>query len=511
MPRPYAAKGTVAAGFGDGAARLLDGVRSSPTPPSSSTPSPASPTAAPSPTPQPADEARRRGATTAPAQAGLGHEARGLADRDRARPAQDRPHGHGDSRHDTGGPGPRRSRQRTARRIAVSLAAAALSLVPAATAAHADGIRAQQWALDAMHTRAGVADHQGRGHHRRRPGHRRRRPSTPTSTGKVLPGKDLVGFGAERGDRAWARHGTAMAGIIAGHGHGASDGDGVMGIAPEAKILPVRVILGGRRPARAKAREHPRQRPRRGHPLGRRPRRRRHQPLPRRRHPRPPTPNPPRTPPSSTRCSKGSVVVASAGNGGEKGDHISYPAAYPGVIAVTAVDRYGTRAAFSTRRWYATVSAPGVDVVIADPDRKYYEGWGTSAAAAFVSGAVALVRAAHPDLTPAQIKKLLEDTARNAPAGGRDDCPRASAHRPGGRDRRAAAELEPERPAPGVVRREVLRLRPGPDRRRRRRPPAGPARSRAAPAGCLLVAAVVLWRGRPLRDPRRPEGLRRTR
>ncbi|MEW5633164.1 S8 family serine peptidase, partial [Streptomyces hydrogenans] len=79
---------------------------------------------------------------------------------------------------------------------------------------------------------------------------------------------------------------------------------------------------------------------------------------------------------------KGVSVVASAGNGGEKGDHISYPAAYPGVIAVTAVDRYGTRASFSTRRWYATVSAPGVDIVIADPDRKYYEGWGTSAAAA---------------------------------------------------------------------------------------------------------------------------------
>jgi subtilisin family serine protease len=118
---------------------------------------------------------------------------------------------------------------------------------------------------------------------------------------------------------------------------------------------------------------------------------------------------------------KGVAVVASAGNGGEKGDHVSYPAAYPGVIAATAVDRFGTRASFSTRRWYATVSAPGVNVVIADPDHKYYEGWGTSAASAFVSGAVALIKAAHPGLTPAQIKKLLEDTARNPPAGGRDD------------------------------------------------------------------------------------------
>ncbi|KOT58840.1 S8 family serine peptidase, partial [Streptomyces rimosus] len=73
------------------------------------------------------------------------------------------------------------------------------------------------------------------------------------------------------------------------------------------------------------------------------------------------------------------------------------------------------------RRWYATVCAPGVGVVIANPDRKYYEGWGTSAASAFVSGAVALIRAAHPDLSPAQIKQLLTDTAQDAPEGGRND------------------------------------------------------------------------------------------
>ncbi len=35
-------------------------------------------------------------------------------------------------------------------------------------------------------------------------------------------------------------------------------------------------------------------------------------------------------------------------------------------------------------------------MIIADPDHKYYEGWGTSAASAFVSGAVALLKAAHP-------------------------------------------------------------------------------------------------------------------
>ena len=90
------------------------------------------------------------------------------------------------------------------------------------------------------------------------------------------------------------------------------------------------------------------------------------------------------------------MVVASAGNGGDEADRSSYPAAYPGVIAVAAVDRYGGHAAFSTSRWYASVSAPGVDVVIADPTASTTTGWGTSAASAYVSGAVALLRSAYP-------------------------------------------------------------------------------------------------------------------
>ncbi|MEV5334535.1 type VII secretion-associated serine protease mycosin [Streptomyces werraensis] len=371
------------------------------------------------------------------------------------------------------------------------LLAAALVLVPATTA-HADTIRDRQWALDALHadqvwptTRgAGVtvavldtgveADH-------------------PDLDGNVLQGKDLVGFGAREGDEAWARHGTAMAGIIAGHGHGPGNGDGVMGVAPEAKILPVRVILEDKDPARAKARST------RGNALAEgirwaadhgadvinlslgddsasaHPEEGEDEAI-------------------QYALRKGVVVVASAGNGGDKGDRISYPAAYPGVIAATAVDRYGTRAPFSTRRWYATVSAPGVDVIIADPDHKYYEGWGTSAAAAFVSGAVALVKAAHPDLTPAQIKRLLEDTARNAPAAGRDDSrgfgfvdPAAAIE--------AADRLKPEGLRAAAYGDEYFG--PGPAAES----PGDDTADWAAPlaggvGGVLLVAAVVLWRGR---------------
>ncbi|MCH0567511.1 MULTISPECIES: type VII secretion-associated serine protease mycosin [unclassified Streptomyces] len=371
------------------------------------------------------------------------------------------------------------------------LLATAVAFAPAAPA-HADGIRGQQWGLDALHAQeawrttkgAGItvavldtgveADH-------------------PDLAGNVLTGTDLVGFGASEGDRAWARHGTAMASIIAGHGHGPGGADGVMGIAPEARILPVRVILEDGDPARAQARKT------RGNALAEGIRwaadhgadvinlslgddsASAH-------------PEPAEDEAVQYALKKGAVVVASAGNGGEKGDHISYPAAYPGVIAATAVDKYGTRASFSTRRWYATVSAPGVDVVIANPDHKYYEGWGTSAASAFVSGAVALVKAAHPGLTPAQIKKLLEDTARDAPAGGRDDSrgfgfvdPAAAIE--------AAARLKPGNPAPAAY--GGTYFGSGPD-------PAAPGSSTAGWAGplaggaggVLLVAAVVLWRGR---------------
>ncbi|MFF9633790.1 type VII secretion-associated serine protease mycosin [Streptomyces bacillaris] len=387
------------------------------------------------------------------------------------------------------------TRRRPHRALAAVCAAAVLALTPAAPA-HADAIRDQQWALAALHTdrawqttkgagiTVAVLDTGVDGSH-------------PDLVGQVLPGKDLVGFGATRGDSSWALHGTAMAGIIAGRGNGPGRADGVLGIAPEVKILPVRVILESKDPARAKARKT------RGTALADGIRwaadngadvinlslgddsESAH-------------PDPGEDSAIQYALSKGISVVASAGNGGEKGDRISYPAAYPGVIAVAAVDEYGTHASFSTRRWYATVSAPGVDIVVANPDGHYYIEWGTSAAAAFVSGAVALVRAAHPGLDPAQIKKLLADTARDAPDGGRDDARGYGMVDPA-EAIEAGSRLRPgdlgAQAAPAGHREKYFGPGPTP-------PPADddPVNWAAPLAGglgaALLAAAVVLWRGR---------------
>jgi membrane-anchored mycosin MYCP len=114
--------------------------------------------------------------------------------------------------------------------------------------------------------------------------------------------------------------------------------------------------------------------------------------------------------------SRNVVVVAAAGNDSQAGGKGPfYPAAYPGVLSVGAVGPGGALAGFSDRRTPVSVTAPGVDITSAYPgtfpDSYDPAQSGTSFAAAFVSGVVALVRSAYPRLDEAQVVARIEATA----------------------------------------------------------------------------------------------------
>jgi membrane-anchored mycosin MYCP len=110
------------------------------------------------------------------------------------------------------------------------------------------------------------------------------------------------------------------------------------------------------------------------------------------------------------------VVVAAAGNdSSSSGSGPFFPAAYPGVLSVGAVAPDGSLAGFSDTHTPVSVTAPGVGVTAAYPGdfpRSYNPASnGTSFATAFVSGVVALVRSAHPDLTQSQVVSRITATA----------------------------------------------------------------------------------------------------
>jgi subtilisin family serine protease len=243
-------------------------------------------------------------------------------------------------------------------------------------------------------------------------------PATPDLAGAVRAGPDYTLGVNPAGYRPPHWHGTYIASLIAGHGSGPGRDAGLLGVAPDATILSVRVVLDEREPGfpvysanqrykNALARGvryavgHGAQviNMSLGASAGTGPLRKA----------------------IALAISRGVVVVASAGNDRQQSGGFtpySYPAAYPGVIAVAAVGPQGRPAAFSDRNSSVVLSAPGVSIVGAAPGGGYAEASGTSPAAAFVSGVAALIKARYPGLAPALVRQALVSSASHRPAGG---------------------------------------------------------------------------------------------
>ncbi|GAA3230663.1 S8 family serine peptidase [Dactylosporangium siamense] len=287
-------------------------------------------------------------------------------------------------------------RQRSSRALSAVLCGLALAISTADPAA-ADSIRNQQWSLEYLKAAELATVSQGEGvtvavvdtgvdaNH-------------PDLTGSVLKGLDASREPDGRTDD-FTGHGTAMASLIAGHGHGRGNADGVLGIAPKAKILPVRV---GPRTGN-------------GHPdelangilaaveAG-----------------------------AKVICVaaaggatdnlqaamayglyKGAIIIAGVGNTSDVPE-IAWPAAYPGVVAVAGVQRDGTISTISAKGNYGgkiTLAAPSDDIVSARLKGGYDTSTGTSNATALVAGVAAVIKAKYPQETPAGILQRLRDSA----------------------------------------------------------------------------------------------------
>ncbi|MDY7540361.1 S8 family serine peptidase [Undibacterium sp. RTI2.1] len=129
----------------------------------------------------------------------------------------------------------------------------------------------------------------------------------------------------------------------------------------------------------------------------------------------------------------GTVIVIAAGNSSIDAK-LSSPANCPGVITVASTSIAGGRASYSNYGGTVTVAAPGggfttandqitstlpTGTTVATNDSTYGMYSGTSQATPHVAGVVALMLSVNPRLTPAQVKSILIKTARPAPA----NCP----------------------------------------------------------------------------------------
>lgn len=108
--------------------------------------------------------------------------------------------------------------------------------------------------------------------------------------------------------------------------------------------------------------------------------------------------------------SRGAVVVAAMGNNG--GQIVRFPAAFPDVVAVGAINQNDQRANFSNTGPHIDVAAPGVGVLSTVWNNGFATFDGTSMASPHVAGVAALILSCNPNLTGAQVADIIRTTAR---------------------------------------------------------------------------------------------------
>ncbi|MDI3420765.1 type VII secretion-associated serine protease mycosin [Streptomyces luteolus] len=220
-------------------------------------------------------------------------------------------------------------------------------------------------------------------------------------------GKDFVG--GKDGTEDIEGHGTRVAGIIAAK---EVPGTGFMGLAPKAKILPIRYT--GAQDKQGK--------PKQGNSdtmvaaikyavdqgadiinISSDTEERK---------------DPPRLRAAiKNAVDSGALVIAASGNDGwDATSKKTYPASYDGVVAVAASDRNDERASFSQAGDFVDIAAPGVGMVSTVPEGGQCTADGTSFAAPYVAGVAALMMDRYPDWNAQQIIARMQETAERPTA-----------------------------------------------------------------------------------------------